>query len=115
MNLNTYRSEQQKNRHELIMIITIEQFLYGDKIAKGFASIEEFVDLANTVLNRRKSRAGKSLEHHLAALFDENGLQYTPQAITEGNKRPDFIFPSQEAYANPYFLFVCHGHTNVFY
>ncbi len=88
---------------EFRLFRAIEQFLYGDKIAKGFASIEEFVDLANTVLNRRKSRAGKSLEHHLAALFDENGLQYTPQAITEGNKRPDFIFPSQEAYANPYF------------
>ena len=78
----------------------IEQFLYGDTISRGFSSIEEFVDLANTVLNRRKSRAGKSLEHHLAALFDENGLQYTPQAVTEGNKRPDFIFPSQEAYAD---------------
>ena len=79
---------------------TIEQFLYGNTISEGFSSIEDFVDLANTVLNRRKSRAGKSLEHHLAALFDENGLQYTPQAVTEGNKRPDFIFPSQEAYAD---------------
>ncbi len=49
-------------------------------------------------LNRRKSRAGKSLEHHLAAIFDENGISYTPQAVTEGNKRPDFLFPSECAY-----------------
>jgi type II restriction enzyme len=54
--------------------------------------------MANTVLNRRKSRAGKSLEHHLSAIFDGNGLIYKSQAVTEGNKKPDFIFPSQEAY-----------------
>ena len=50
------------------------------------------------MLNRRKSRAGKSLEHHLAAIFDENSIEYTAQAVTEGNKRPDFIFPSETAY-----------------
>ena len=54
--------------------------------------------MANMVLNRRKSRAGKSLEHHLSAIFDGNEIIYTSQAVTEGNKKPDFIFPSQEAY-----------------
>ena len=54
--------------------------------------------MANQVLNRRKSRAGKSLEHHLSAIFDENKIQYTAQAVTEGNKKPDFLFPSEEAY-----------------
>ena len=58
----------------------------------------EFINTANAVLNRRKSRAGKSLEHHLSAIFSKNRLQYKSQAITEGNKKPDFIFPSQEAY-----------------
>ena len=56
--------------------------------------------MANMVLNRRKSRAGKSLEHHLAAVFDGNQITYTAQAVTEGNKKPDFIFPSQAAYRN---------------
>ena len=50
------------------------------------------------VLNRRKSRAGKSLEHHLSAIFDGNNIKYSSQAVTEGNKKPDFIFPSQKAY-----------------
>lgn len=54
--------------------------------------------MANQVLNRRKSRAGKSLEHHLATLFNGNNLKFTAQAVTEGNKRPDFIFPSEMAY-----------------
>ena len=76
----------------------LEQARYGDIVAAGFASVDDFVVMANQVLNRRKSRAGKSLEHHLAAIFDENKIQYTAQAVTEGNKKPDFLFPSEEAY-----------------
>ena len=76
----------------------LEHARYGDSIANGFSSVDAFISYANQVLNRRKSRAGKSLEHHLAAVFDENNIAYTAQAITEGNKRPDFIFPSVVAY-----------------
>lgn len=76
----------------------IERARYGEIVSKGFSSVDEFVMMANKVLNRRKSRAGKSLEHHLAAIFDGNDIRYTAQAVTEGNKKPDFIFPSEEAY-----------------
>ncbi len=76
----------------------IEHERYGSMISNGFDSVEKFISVANQVLNRRKSRAGKSLEHHLSAIFDGNDIKYTSQAITEGNKKPDFIFPSQEAY-----------------
>ena len=77
---------------------TLEYARYGDMITHGFSSVEEFISTANQVLNRRKSRAGKSLEHHLSAIFDGNDIRYRAQAITEGNKKPDFLFPSQEAY-----------------
>ena len=30
-------------------------------------------------------------------------MRFEEQAITEGNKRPDFLFPSQEAYHTPSF------------
>ena len=76
----------------------LEYSRYGELITKGFPSVEEFIATANQVLNRRKSRAGKSLEHHLSAIFDGNEIPYTAQAVTEGNKKPDFLFPSQEAY-----------------
>jgi hypothetical protein len=76
----------------------IEQERYGRIVADGFDTVDEFVSMANQVLNRRKSRAGKSFEHHLAAIFDDNKIKYTAQAVTEGNKRPDFLFPSEEAY-----------------
>ncbi len=83
---------------EYTLFRAIEQARYGDIVARGFSTVDEFVIMANQVLNRRKSRAGKSLEHHLAAIFDENKIRYTAQAVTEGNKKPDFMFPSEEAY-----------------
>ena len=76
----------------------LEHARYGELIQRGFDTVEDFVSFANKVLNRRKSRAGKSLEHHLAAIFDANDIRYTAQATTEGNKKPDFIFPSEEEY-----------------
>lgn len=83
---------------EYALFRALEYARYGEIITKGFQSVDEFIRAANAVLNRRKSRAGKSLEHHLSAIFDGNGIEYSPQAVTEGRKRPDFLFPSQEAY-----------------
>ena len=85
-------------RVEYAIFREIESQAYGHTIARGFDSIEDFVSLANTVLNRRKSRAGKSFEHHLASLFRANGLPFEEQVKTEGNKKPDFVFPSGDAY-----------------
>ena len=76
----------------------IEHERYGVLIKNGFSDVEKFIELANQVLNRRKSRAGKSFEHHLSSLFTGNSITFTPQAVTEGNKKPDFIFPSVESY-----------------
>ncbi len=83
---------------EYTLFRALEYARYGEIIKKGFQSVDEFVRVANVVLNRRKSRAGKSLEHHLAAIFDGNCIEYSSQAVTEGNKKPDFLFPSKEAY-----------------
>lgn len=83
---------------EYALFRALEYARYGEIITKGFQSVDEFVRVANVVLNRRKSRAGKSLEHHLSAIFDGNCIEYSSQAVTEGNKKPDFLFPSQDAY-----------------
>lgn len=78
----------------------IEDDRYSKFIENGFSSVDDFIEKANAVLNRRKSRAGKSLEHHLGAIFYGNGIEFEGQVVTEGNKRPDFIFPSSAAYHN---------------
>jgi len=77
----------------------IEEMHVLDVIRQGFGSVDEFIALANSVSNRRKSRAGRSLELHLEQLFTEHGLlHFATQAVTEGNKKPDFLLPSQAAY-----------------
>lgn len=78
----------------------MEEKFYSDKISNPFPNVESFIEIANAILNRRKSRAGKSLEHHLADLFTCNDLYFEEQAVTEERKRPDFIFPNGVCYHN---------------
>lgn len=82
---------------------TLENDRYAQLIKKPFSSVEELVISANTILNRRKSRAGKSLEHHLEEIFRISKLIFQTQVTTENNKKPDFLFPNIEAYNNPRF------------
>ncbi len=81
----------------------MEDKVYGNIISHPFQSVEAFVQTANEVLNRRKSRAGKSLEHHLADIFTCNKLIFEEQTVTEDNKKPDFLFPNGECYHNMLF------------
>ncbi|QLO12134.1 restriction endonuclease [Citrobacter freundii] len=94
-----------KRRHiEYDIFLMVEEIHVLDTIRQGFESVNDFIALANSVSNRRKSRAGRSLELHLEQLFIEHGLKhFSTQSITEGNKKPDFIFPSAEAYHNEWF------------
>lgn len=78
----------------------MEEKVYSDITTKPFPNIDTFVVMANEVLNRRKSRAGKSLEHHLADIFTHNELIFEGQVITEENKKPDFVFPNGDCYHN---------------
>lgn len=78
----------------------MEEKVYSDITIKPFPNIDTFVAMANEVLNRRKSRAGKSLEHHLADIFTHNELIFEEQVITEEKKKPDFVFPNGQCYHN---------------
>jgi hypothetical protein len=81
---------------QLFKLIEIDR--YQTIIKTPFQSVEELIATANTILNRRKSRAGKSLEHHLSEIFKSFQLSFDTQSLTEDNKRPDFIFPNLDAY-----------------
>ena len=88
---------------EYELFCAIEEERYGKKIRHGFKDMQEFLNTANSVMNRRKVRAGKSLECHLEAIFEGNDLPFEREVVTEGNKKPDFIFPNGAAYHNPYY------------
>ena len=75
-----------------------EEKIYQPVYSTPFQHCQELIDVSNEILNRRKSRAGKSLEHHLSSIFTTSGLDFEEQAVTEDNKKPDFLFPGSEAY-----------------
>ena len=83
---------------EFELFRSVEEVWYGQEMRDRELGIEQFLALANSVTNRRRSRSGRSLELHLAAIFEEEGLEFDAQAKTEGGKKPDFLFPSQSAY-----------------
>ncbi len=85
---------------EYTLFQMVEQKIYEPVITKPLKDVPSFIELANQMLNRRKSRAGKSLEHHLACVFDASHIIYEEQVITEEKKKPDFIFPDGNCYHN---------------
>ncbi|MBT9885894.1 restriction endonuclease [Bacteroides thetaiotaomicron] len=87
-----------KAEYELFKAFEIKQ--YSEIIKSPFTDVDQLITFANTILNRRKSRAGKSLEHHLSIIFNTVELKYATQVATEENKKPDFIFPGKTEYHN---------------
>lgn len=61
--------------------------LYTTDIKAGFKNTEELIAFSNQILNRRKSRAGKSMEYHQLTTFTTCKLQYETQVATEGRTR----------------------------
>jgi len=88
---------------EFAVFRSLEEYHVLPLITEGFSTVEFFVDIANRVTNRRKSRSGSSLELQTKAIFDEEELPYSYDQISEQQKRPDFLFPSAEAYRDPTF------------
>ncbi len=76
----------------------LENVIISERLAHNFATVDEFIAYSLSVQNRRKSRMGHALQNHLAELFTRNGLRFTPQARTEANNRPDFLFPGEHEY-----------------
>ncbi len=85
---------------EFFLFRGFEEKIYAPVYTSPFADCQALIDFSNSILNRRKSRAGKSLERHLATIFTASGLAFEEQVVTEDKKRPDFIFPGFDAYHN---------------
>ncbi len=86
---------------EEILFRTLEKHLIGERLRQGFDDdVDGFISFSLSVQNRRKSRAGLALENHLEILFQECGICYSRNPVTENKARPDFIFPSIEEYHN---------------
>lgn len=75
----------------------LERKLYLNAI-REIDDLDEFIFIANSILNRRKARAGKSLENHIEYILNSWGIEFSSQCIIENHRKPDFIFPSIECY-----------------
>jgi hypothetical protein len=86
---------------------SVEEATYLPKIREGFQDIGGFLSLANTILQSRKTRSGRSLEYHAMEIFQEEGLisatDFAYGPTIEGGKRPDFLFPTVAAYEDEQF------------
>ena len=77
---------------------SLEKAIVEVRLKEGFDSVEPFISFSLSVQNRRKSRVGHALENHLEAVFKANAIGYERGAKTEGNSKPDFLFPGSDAY-----------------
>ncbi|MYL26505.1 MULTISPECIES: type II restriction endonuclease [Halomonadaceae] len=64
-------------------------------------NVDDFISFSLGVHNRRKSRAGHSLENHLEWIFTENRLEFQRGVHTENRSKPDFLFPGSAHYQDP--------------
>jgi len=86
---------------------SVEEAVFLPKVKQEFESLDTFLGLAQTILQSRKSRAGNSLEYHAREIMVEEGLRpgtdFSHRPVIEKGKRPDFLFPSKQAYEDTKF------------
>jgi hypothetical protein len=88
---------------EEVLFRTLERHLITDRLSAGFADTDDFISYSLSVQNRRKSRVGWALEHHLACVFTACDLRYQRGVVTENRAKPDFLFPGALEYHDPGF------------
>ena len=81
----------------------LETKLALPSIRRPFADIDAFMDIAASVMNRRKSRAGHSFENHVEELLRVDGVRFDRQPRIDGNVKPDLLIPGKSAYEDPTF------------
>jgi len=88
------------------LFLTYERHIVGERLRQGFvidgvADVDAFVTYSLGVQNRRKSRAGYALGHHVEALLEIHGIRHKREATTEKRNGPDFLFPGEAEYHDP--------------
>ena len=63
-----------------------------------FKDIDEFIQTALSILNRRKARAGRSFENHIEYLLTQAGIPHKMRPALGADGRPDIIIPGEKAY-----------------
>ena len=87
-------------REEYELFKMMERKIREPEIRRSFDSIDDFLATAQTILQARKSRAGRSLENHVEYLLRQSGIPLEVRKVVD-DTRPDILIPGKEAYENP--------------
>jgi type II restriction enzyme len=74
----------------------VERQLCTPDMIRLFGSVDQFLATANSILQRRKSRAGKSMELHCQYVLSRAGVPFEAQPAIDGE--PDIVIPNKAAY-----------------
>lgn len=96
-----------RRKCEFEIFRSVEQEVELPQVSGPFTSLDDFLDRSKTILQRRKSRAGRSLELHVREILLEEGFKeerdFSQGKASDRRFRPSFLFPSQTAYRDPNF------------
>lgn len=81
----------------------VERQICQKEIQRLFKDVDDFISTAQSITNRRKSRAGRALENHVAYLLRSAAIPFEPRPRIDGRVEPDILIPSKAAYEDPGF------------
>ncbi len=88
-------------QREEMLFRLMEKHLISERLRQGFEDdVDAFISYSLSVQNRRKSRAGQSLENHLEQIFIDHNIFYSRGKVTENKAKPDFLFPGIDEYSD---------------
>jgi EcoRII C terminal/Restriction endonuclease EcoRII, N-terminal len=100
--LETYHSMTADDRITACMDAEYRLFKMGerqicqDEVVRLFRDVDDFLKTASSILNRRKSRAGRSLENHVEQVLLDSGIPHKMRPRIDG--KPDIIIPNEASY-----------------
>src|SRR6266853_937609 len=86
---------------EFNMFKYVERQLCQEALVRAYKDVDDFIATAQTMLQRRKSRAGRSLENHVEHYLTAAGIPHKMRPKIGG--KPDVVIPSEEAYRDAKF------------
>lgn len=75
---------------EYALFRIVERHLCQNEITRLFKDVDDFIKTAASLMNRRKSRAGRSLENHVEFILRKNSIPF--------DMRPDIVIPVKAQY-----------------
>lgn len=98
--------------HEEKFFRRMERHIIARRIEEGFdaegeTDVDGFISFSLSVHNRRKSRAGHALEHHLEEIFKVHQILYSRQTYTKTSPDRIFFFPDPSSITTSNFQIPC--------